>query len=104
MKSFTEFTSEDSINEVSKKEYDRQREDALAALVQIYGPSRRPVESISKKMLTTKQLEKEIMDFVKSYNKLATFLKANYITVAESKAMDKAFYKMMHDAGLEAQL
>jgi len=55
-------------------------------------------------MLTNRQLEKEIMDFVKSYNRLATFLKANYITAAESKAMDKAFYKMMDNAGLEAQL
>ena len=102
MKSFTEFTSEDPINEVSKKEYDRQREAALASLVQTYGPSRRPAES--KEMLTNRQLEKEIMDFVKSYNRLATFLKANYITAAESKAMDKAFYKMMDNAGLEAQL
>ena len=53
---------------------------------------------------TNRQLEKEIMDFVKSYNRLATFLKANYITAGESKQLDKDFYKMMDNAGLEAQL
>ena len=47
---------------------------------------------------TNRQLEKEIGDFVKSYNKLKTFLKENYIAPTSITAMDKDFNRMMQKA------